>query len=305
MIDSSKPIPTTLIDVPSPEIALSPDGHPGYPANLAAADTIDVLKDCCGDATREFPQSLWLEKDQREDKARENDMKKTWGINFLDRFTNQPPTHECTTHMLRAELEACRNRQRGVIYPDGPKKDFRYEESGRFGSVWLSPLSVYAEANPRQRGGAGCGQVLEIACRRGMLPETMQPRDYKFKHAINGTAGTGNTNQASGPWVPLSKFPPGWEETAKLFIPQEVIFTTDPEQALCLLCWGHVLGYGRSGHAIPPAFWNFASNVVGYVDSYNVVRFDSWNTFRRAVESGVHCVASMTTPDNWDDPAAG
>src|SRR5687768_11487896 len=104
MIDSFAPVDPKLVDV-------FPKTHDGYPESLAAADTVDVLKDVCGSASREFPKWMWLEPDQREDKARENDKHRTWGINYLDRFTNQTPTHECTTHMLRAEGEGCRNRQ--------------------------------------------------------------------------------------------------------------------------------------------------------------------------------------------------
>lgn len=294
-MNSFAPVDPALIDVVLPE--------DGYPDHLAAEDTPDALWDACGDASREFPQAMWIDKQEREDRARENDKNKTWGVNYLDRFTVQSPTDECTTHMLRAEIEAALNYARGVIFPDGPKKGFRYPESAQFNSVWVSPLSVYAEANPRQRGGASCLQVLNIACRRGMLPESIQPRDYGFKHTLHGTCGKGNNNQSSGPWVPLSRFPDGWQETAKLFIPKEVIFTRDWEQALCLLLHGKVLGYGRNGHAIPPAFWNVASDVIGYVDSYDVVRYDSMATFRRAVSSGVHCVVSMTTPDDWAKPA--
>lgn len=295
MIDSFAPIDPALIDVVLPD-------HDGYPIEMQMGDTVDVLKDCCGTAARSFPKSLWLEPDQRADKARENDKNKTWGINYLDRFTMQDPTHECTTHMLRAEAEACRNRHRGIIFPDGPKKGARYEESLQ-GSVWLSCLSIYAEANPSQWGGAGCRQVLEIACKRGFLPDKTQPKEYGFKHQLQGTTGRGNSNQSSGPWVRLSNFPGGWEKTAAWFKPLEVILTTDPEEALCLLLWGRVLGYGRNGHAIPPAFWNATENAIGYVDSYDVVRYDSWRTFQGAVSQGVHCIESMTTPDDWDKPA--
>jgi hypothetical protein len=170
--------------------------------------------------------------------------------------------------------------------------------------VWLAPLSVYAEANPNVRGGAGCVQVLDIACRRGMLPEKEQPFDYKFKHAIQGTAGgTSAKNQSVGSWLRLSDFPAGWNETAKWFKPKEVIVTTDPEAALCMLLHGLVLGYGRNGHAVPPAFYNFASKAVGYVDSYNRVLYDSWGTFASACRGGVSAVLSMTTPDDWMNPA--
>lgn len=306
-MDSFVPIHDNLIDQPLDPSVLT-DGHPGYPPEVAQGDTLDVLIDCCGSASRDFPKAMWLEPDQRLDKARENDKNKTWGINFVDRFTNQGSgnggysTHECTCHMLRAEAEGCRNRQRGIIFPDGPIKGARYEESTR-GSVWLSPLSIYAEANPRERGGAGCWQVLEIALKRGFLPEKIQPREYNFRHTLHGTCGAGGMNQSRGPWVPLSQFPAGHEETSKLFKPEEIIFTTDPEQALCMLCWGLILGYGRNGHAIPPCLWNSASNAFGYVDSYDEVRFDSWNTFRSAVRSGVHAIASMSTSDDWMNPA--
>lgn len=304
MIDSFAPVNPALIDTPSPEIALSPDGHPGYPADIQAGDTIDVLKDCCGAASRDFPQSLWIEPKDWADKARDNDKYKTWGLNYLDRFTNQTPTHECTCHSLRANAEACRNRQRGIIFPDGPKKDFRYEESQQ-GSVWLSPNSVYAEANPRQRGGAGVRQVLEIACRRGMLPETKQPREYGFKHAVPGTAGKGGLNQASGPWVPVSKFPPGWEETGQWFMPLEVIFAEMWEQAVCLVLNGLLNSVGRSGHAVPWAILTFDGDNLtnaGYPDSYDVVRYDSLRTIKSAW-SGSFAIASMTTPDDWLAPA--
>lgn len=295
-MNSFAPIDPKLIDVFS-------DKHDGYPDDLAAGDTIDVLRDVCGDAAIEFPKSLWIESEKdRLDKARENDKHHTWGINFLDRFTMQSPTHECTCHMLRSEGEGCRNRHRGIIFPDGPKAGFRYAESSQ-GSVWLSPLSIYAEANPGQWGGASCRQVLEIARRRGFLPEKIQPRDYGFKHTLQGTVGEGNLNQSRGPWVSLRNFPDGWEETAKWFIPKEVVFTTDWEKAFCAVLHGRILGYGRKGHAVPPCLWNAASNAFGYADSYNLVRYDSLATFKQAVSSGVHWIESMTTPDDWLHPA--
>lgn len=295
MIDSFAPVDPALIDV-----VLPPSG---YPAELAAEDTPDVLSDVCGDALIDFPDSWWVEAKDREEVARENDKNKTWGFNYIDRFTMQDPTHECTCHMLRAEAEAARNRARGIIFPDGPKKDFRYAESAQSGSVWLSPLSIYAEANPRQWGGASCRQVLEIARRRGFLPEKIQPHEYNFAHTLQGTTGKGNSNQSSGSWVSLRNFPSGWQETAAWFRPREVIVMTDWEQAQCALLHGQVLGYGRNGHAVPPSFWNVASNAYGYTDSYNIVRYDSAATFKKACRSGVHCIVSMTTPDDWMKPA--
>ena len=298
-MNSFAPIDPALYQ-PSPEIG--PDGD-GYPDALKAGDTIDVLKDCCGEAARDFPQSLWIEPKDWADKCRENDKNKTWPLHYVDRFTNQSPTHECTCHSLRTSAEACRNRQRGLIFPDGPKADFRYEES-KLGSVWLSPNSIYAEANPGKTGGAGCRQVLEIAARRGFLPEKIQPVEYGFKHQLQGTTGKGGLNQSTGPWVKVSGFPAGWEETAKLFKPLEVIFTNDWEQVVCLVLHGMAVGVGRSGHAIPYAFWNDAKKSMGYIDSYDVVRYDSQGTVRGA-SSGAYAIASMTAPDDWLKPAGG
>lgn len=300
-MNSFAPIDPRLIDAPSPEIANSPDGHPGYTDELKAGDTADVLRGVCGSASREFPAALWFEPKDWADKARENDRLKTWPLNYVDRFTNQDPTHECTCHALRTLAEACRNRQRGIIFPGGPKKGERYEESA-LGSVWLSPLSIYAEANPRQWGGASCRQVLEIAVRRGFLPEKIQPREYGFKHQLQGTTGQGGKNQSSGEWVRVANFPDGWEDTAKWFRPQEVIFPDSWEQVVCLVLHGYAIEVGRNGHAIPYTHWNDTEKAMGYVDSYDVVRYDSLRTLKSASD-GAFAIASMTTPEFWDHPA--
>lgn len=280
----------------------SRDGHNGYPDRLRMADTIDALRNCCGDATKEFPKDLWIEPKDWEAKAKENDEHRTWGMNYIDRFTNQNPTHECTCHSLRANFEAARNRQRAIIFPEGPKADFRYDKSTK-GSVWVSPNSVYAEANPRQWGGAGIIQVLEIAVRRGMLPEKIQPHEYAFKHAMQGTTGKGGKNQSTGPWLSVSQFPEGWQETAKMFMPLEVIFPESYEHAVCLLLHGRVVSVGRSGHAVPWAMWMASNGSAAYPDSYDVVRFDSKGTMRSAW-SGSFSIATVTTPDDWENPAA-
>lgn len=296
----SDPIDPALIDV---QTKPPTSGHHGYTAKQQAGDTRDALMGACGSASKEFPPSLWIEPKDWAAKCKENDEKHTWPVNYVDRFTNQNPTHECTCHSLRTNAECARNRQRGVIFPDGPKKDFRYPESGQFGSVWLSPLSIYAEANPGQWGGADCVQVLNIATRRGFLPDKIQPHDYGFKHQLQGTTGQGNSNQASGPWVRLSDFPSGWQETAKRFRPLEVIFPDTWEQAVCLVLHGYIVSVGRSGHAIPYAFWNDSQKVMGYVDSYNVIRYDSQGTVRGCAANGGYSIASMTTPDDWTKPA--
>jgi hypothetical protein len=293
-MNSFAPLDPALIDVVLPE-------HDGYPDELAAEDTPDALRDACGAASREFPQSLWIEPKDWADKARDNDVNHTWPLNYVDRYTNQNPTHECTCHSLRANAEGARNRQRGIIFPDGPKKGHRYEESQQ-GSVWLSPLSIYSEANPRIRGGANVRQVMEIACRRGFLPETMQPRDYGFEHAIVGTQGNGNSNQSHGKWVAMRDFPEGWQDTAAWFKPLEVIFPGSWEEAVCLVLNGLLVSVGRNGHAIPWAQWNPTEAVMAYPDSYDVTRYDSLRTVKSAWQ-GSFAIATMTTPDDWLKPA--
>lgn len=292
-MNSFAPINPALVDVALPE--------DGYPAHLAAGDTTDVLKGVCGDASRDFPQSLWIEPKDWPDKCRDNDKYHTWPMNYIDRYTVQSPTHECTTHSLRAGFECARNRQLGVIFPDGPKKDFRYAESAEYGSVWVSVVSVYAEANPAQWGGASIRGPLEIAVKRGFLPDKIQPREYNFKHAITGTAGKGNNNQSGGQWTAVRDFPQGWQETAKWFKPIEVIFPETWEQAVCLILHGYVIHVGRSGHAVPWAMWNCAEQKMAYPDSYDVTRYDSLGTVKSAAR-GSFAIATVTTPDDWMKP---
>lgn len=294
-MNSFQPVDPSLVDVVFKH-------QTGYPAHLAAEDTQDALRDVCGATSRDFPQSMWIEPEDWADKARDNDKYNTWPMNYIDRFTNQNPTHECTCHSLRANFESCRNRQLGIIYPDGPKKDYRYDESGKYGSVWVSPLSIYAEANPRKWGGANVRQVLEIAVRRGFLPEAIQPHDYGFKHTLVGTTGEGGKNQSHGDWVAVRQFPAGWQETAKSFKPLEVIFPESWEQAICLVLNGMVVSVGRNGHAVPWSRWQPGQDVMAYPDSYDVVRYDSLRTVKSAWQ-GAFAIASVTAPDDWKEPA--
>ena len=281
-----------LIDVVLPE-------HDGYPPEMAAEDSHDSIWDAAGDAAREFPAALWIEPRDWADRARENDRHKTWAWNYVDRFTNQHPTHECTCHALRCVYEAAHNRQRGIqVGPAVPGQ--RLPISAQSHSVWFSCLSVYAEANPRQRGGASTRGVMDIAARRGMLPDRIQPREYNFPHTLTGTAGRGGVNQSNGAWVPLSRFPSGWQNTARMFRPLEVIIPRMWEQEVCLLLHGRAVGHGRSGHAVPLVGWNVASSVAPYLDSYDVVRYDSVANLRAGLVSA-YCIESVTVPDNWDD----
>lgn len=297
-MDSFSPVDPSLVDV------VLPVDDQGYPEQEMLADRESgVLFGVCGSASRKMPDSLRIPQSEWAKRAAENDRNHTWPMNYIDRYTNQQPTHECTCHSLRTNFEGARNRQRGVIYPDGPKYQGGYKESGEVGSVWVSPLSVYAEANPRQWGGAGVRQVLEIACRRGILPDKKQPHDYGFKHSLQGTTGKGNEFQSSGGWVAVRNFPDGWEQTAKLFRPLEVIFPESWEDAVSLVLNGYFVSVGRDGHAIPWGQWLPNQQMMAYPDSYNVTRYDSLRTVRSAWQ-GSFAIATVTTPDDWNNPAA-
>lgn len=292
-----------LIDVTLPDS--------GYPDAIRLGDTRDVLMQAARDAgaiVTEFPAHLWIEpKDWRE--ASEQAKKyRTRPIDFRDRFTNQGSgnggysTHECTTHCFVGCFEMARNRLRAIAIGP-PEVGKRLEISAQSASVWFSCLSLYAEANPREWGGAGVRQILNIAARRGCLPDKIQPRDYGFKHTLTGTCGAGGINQSRGKWVPLSQFPIDWEEgTAKHFKPLEYIFPSMWEQHVCLLIHGRAVGVGRDGHSVPHAFWDDENKVAGYIDSYDVIRYDSVNRIKATVGDS-YAIESTNVPDDWNKPA--
>jgi len=144
--------------------------------------------------------------------------------------------------------------------------------------------------------------VMEIASRRGFLPDKIQPRDYGFKHTLTRTNGKGNATQSGGDWVALRDFPPGWEETARHFRPLEVIFPSSFEETICLLLAGLFVCVGRRGHSIPYAGVDLAQKLIPYVDSYDVIRYDSFGLAKSTV-GGSYAIASVTTPDDWTKPA--
>lgn len=296
-------IDPSLIDVVLPQ-------HDGYPPELASEDTRDQLMSAATDAgavVTAFPSHLWIEPRDWPEVARQNDINRTWPADYLDRFTNQGAgnggysTHECTTHAFRAVFEAARNRQRRIaVGPPVPRE--RLPTSATSASVWISCLSLYAEANPGQWGGANVRQILSIAARRGCLPDRIQPREWNFKHAIQGTCGAGGVNQSRGSWLPVSQFPAGWQETAKHFRPLEYIFPESWEQTVCLVLHGFAVGVGRSGHSIPYTRWIPDQKLMEYPDSYDVLRYDSVNNIRNTV-GGSYAIVSTTVPDDWEHPA--
>jgi hypothetical protein len=294
-----------LIDVTIPDIT-------GYPEEFELEDTRDVLmcavRDLAGLDPRikatDFPKEMWIERKDWLEVQKLGEKNRTRAIDFLDRFTNQSPTHECTCHAATSAQAAIRNRSRRIALGP-PVAHQQLPISAQSASVWLSPLSVYAEANPRKWGGANVRQVLEIMLKRGILPDKKQPRDWGFKHTLTGTNGKGNECQSSGDWVRLSKFPEGWRETSKHFRPLEVIFPENFEQLVCLLLGGpEAMGLpvvvGGRGHSIPYMFVDVEEQVIGYPDSYDVIRYDSFRNYR---SGGMYAPVSCTLPDDWNKPA--
>ena len=297
-----------LIDVVLPD-------ETGYPEELARQDTPDVLRCAAADvgvtvvplpAHFAIPRKDWLEVQKLGERNR------TRPIDFLDRFTNQSPTHECTSHGGRACFEMARNRQRRIVC--GPPVAGQMP-TVKSASVWMSCLSVYAEANPRERGGAMVRDILEISGRRGWLPDQIQPHPWKFRHTMQGTRGGGNVCQSSGPFPgwkndDFIRKPDGWEDdvwvsTSKHFRPLEIVVPDLLEEVICGLLGGpEAMGIawhtGGRGHSIPYSFVDVEQEVIGYADSYNVIRYD---TFRNARMSGIYGIISTTVPDDWDKPA--
>jgi hypothetical protein len=65
---------------------------------------------------------------------------------------------------------------------------------------------------------------------------------------------------------------------------------------------GYLVSVGRSGHAIPWALYNVQEQAMAYPDSYEITRYDSLSTVKRAW-SGSFAIATVTSPDAWDNPA--
>lgn len=282
----------------------------GYSARLQSEDTRDQLcaaVEEAGASVVEFPKHLWIDPKDWADKARENDKNRTWPIDFIDRFTNQGSgnggysTHECTSHAFRACFEAAWNRQRHIaLGPPVPNK--RLDTSATSASVWISCLSVYGRVNPSQWGGANVREILRNAAKYGVLPDKIQPRDYGFKHALQGTCGAGGINQSRGDWVAVRDFPEGCEETSKHFRPLEYCFPEEWEHNVCLVLHGIGVAVGRSGHSVPHMKWLVDEQKMQYPDSYDVFRYDSIGSVKATV-GGSYAILSTTTPDDWNLPA--
>lgn len=280
-------------------IDVFPSQHDGYPSELAAMDTPAAMRESFGDAARDFPNSLWVEPRDWADVAAENDRLGLWPENYRIRRTNQSPTHECTCHALVQCMEIAWNRQQRLKLSGG--EDFRSVQ-GHGMPVYFSALSIYAEANPRIRGGANLQTVIGIAVRRGFIPDKIQPQTgYRFQHSLTGTNGRGNAQQSAGDWVATKNFPSGWEQTARHFRPIEVINPESYEQIVSLVLNGICVAVGRSGHSIPYVRWHPGEKAMEYSDSYDVARYDSLATVKRAV-GGAYAIVSTTVPDDWRKP---
>ena len=268
-----------------PYVDWSPKDPSGYNEKWAARDTNDALAMMAG--SREFPEHLRIDEKDWKDCASDNDKYGTWPVNYSSRYTNQSPTHECTCHSLIQNFEIAWNRQ----------------QASKNNPVWMSPLSVYAEANPRIRGGSYVMKVLEIAIARGILPENNGPKGNgtqkdKFEHTLYQTAGNNG-----GKWVAVSNFPSGWRDTAKHFRPLEIFNITTWREHVMAILQGYCVSNGRAGHAIPHVKieWKGGKLHSMYRDSYDVDRYDSVNYIKKGV-GGAFCIATTTIPDDWNNP---
>lgn len=282
-----------LIDQPPPSDS-------GYSKELKERDTVDVLKEACGDALREFPKEWWVEPRDWEDFARDNDRYKTWPRNRHLAHSHQGNSHECTAHSHQKGFTVARNKAMGLILPDIQPGLFS-AESMRFGCVQVSPLSLYGIVNPGEWGGAMIRDVLNASIKYGFLPDPKQPRDYGFKHTLHSTTGPTNGTQTGGRFVPGNRFPDGCDETRRWLRVDEVIFPSSLEEAVCIVLWGHCVHVGRDGHAVPWDYFHARDKAIGYLDSYNRFLADSWNVARYAWQ-GSYAIISVTTPDDWLKP---
>jgi len=299
MIDSFDFIP----DKDDVDVVLSPEDR-GYPEEFAVIDREPgELFAAGGAASTTLPNSWYVEDNELEDLCKLNDEKKTWGSNRRSRFTNQNPTHECTNHSEVDNFEIARNADLGIIYPDGPKVNFRYDESATAGDVYFSCMWPYNKANPRIKGGAPIRLILQYTMEYGHLPDRIQPRDYGFRHTMPGTMGQGNSNQSHGDWVAVRDMPEGWEETAKWFKPREIVYPNDWRVGLSIVVRGRGVGVGRNGHAVTYSRYSFRTKMMGYHDSYNIVRWDSERLWKSCIAAGSYSIISTTQPADRMKPA--
>lgn len=298
MIDSLNFVP----DKDDVDFVLPPEEQ-GYPEELARVDREpDMLFSAGGAASTTLPDKWYVEDNEVEDLCAENDKRKTWPINRRSRFTNQSPTNECAGHSGTAGFEIARNADLGIIYPEGPKVNHTYEESKTSGDVFFSCMYPYNRAAPR-RTGSYLKDILRFQVEEGLLPDKIQPAEYGFKHTLTGTMGGGNSNQSNGAWVPYGSMPDGWRETAKWFKPKEIVYPSDWRVGLSVVLRGRAVCVGRNGHAIPYSIYSLKNRMMGYIDSYNVVRWDSERLWKSCIAAGSYSIITTTQPVDRMKPA--
>lgn len=246
------------------------------------------------ESSRSFPDELWIEPREWKDFAESVEKAKGFGRDYRPRYTHQGRSHECTSHSDDYNSQICYARM--LLNPSEV--------------VYTSPLSIYCRVNPRQYGGASIMAVMREHERRGVLPGRIGPggidQSTRFSHVLHGSSGgTSIDTMQSGDWVTERDFPAGWESTAKLFRPNEIIVPDTWEQGVCLLLHGFGVSVGRNGHAI-------CYNAIGwrrgdpsekpmapYADSYDVDRVDSFERMRGCIGNGYSYTSMMVLPDEY------
>ena len=82
-----------------------------------------------------------------------------------------------------------------------------------------------------------------------------------------------------------------------MFRPDEVVVPRDFTEAISCILSGRVVNVGRNGHAVPlnRVLWRDGEMFIAYSDSYDVIRYDSEQTARRAL-MGASCIWTVTQP---------
>lgn len=281
-------LPTLIPDDPN-----QPHDDGWTPGNEDTIDSWDRMgqEEAFAGRIISMPDSLKIDLSSSSVRARAQKLDELgmWAMDYSNRFTNQSPTHECTCHALIQNLEIAWNR----MYELRPKSER---------SVFFSPMYSYRVVHGSNwRGGDSMQRTMRGAMTTGAVPEHagrggVNDQKNRFKFTVAGTYGKGNEFNSSGDW--MTSIPSECDQWNDYFRIKTVINIQSVEEAVMLLLQGYSDGGGRNGHAIPHAAIRFDSTYdyrraeYPYIDSYDVIRIDSYKTFRSAV-SGMYCVLDL------------
>lgn len=112
------------------------------------------------------------------------------------------------------------------------------EMFGLEGVVELSAISLYKQIGRSASSGASVNNGIEKLCSVGQLPlDTLENRARFGSHVMPATGFS-------------TKFPQGWQTTAKMFAGMEYHVVKSIEGIFTALCQAHPVVVGRQGHSI-------------------------------------------------------